>query len=119
MSENTDRGRKPGLLIEALATTLLLAILAAAAVPIYLATVEDPDESRCRANMRTIASAEEMWRNAKPGRGYTTDLIDLNDHLGALPNCPKGGTYRLKRVGAGLSIDCSAAKHRPMNLGRK
>lgn len=113
-----EQDRKP-FKVEALATTLIVAILGAVAVPVYMATVEDPQERACRANMGTIASAEEAWRSGKPGREYTTDLIDLNDHLGALPKCPKGGTYRLKRIGASLSIICSAAKHRPMNIGRK
>src|SRR5688572_6906266 len=62
MSKTVSSGGKPGLLVEALATTLLIAILAAVAVPIYLATIEDPLENACSANMRTIASAEEMWR---------------------------------------------------------
>src|SRR5687767_12229798 len=99
MAQMVEQERKP-VKIEALAMTLLISILGAVAVPVYLATVEDPQERACRSNMGTIASAEEAWRSAKSGREYTTDMIDLNDHLGALPRCPKGGTYRLKRVGA-------------------
>ena len=114
--------RTAGILrFEFLAAVLLPASIMAAAVPIYLATVEDPHERACRANMQTIASAEETWRAARPKLGYTTDLIDLNDHMGALPNCPKGGTYRLKkdRTGSGLTIACSVAKHGRVLVGRK
>ena len=110
--------QKPGRLpIEALAATLFIAILAAVAVPMYLATVEEPMERACRANMQTIASAEEAWKESNAGHGYTTNLIDLNDQMGSIPGCPLKGNYRITISGSGrLSIYCSKRRHGRFDL---
>ena len=108
--------------VETLAATLFLAICFAVAVPLYLSRLETRSVVACRANMQTIAAAEESWRKENPGRGYTTELIDLNDHLGKLPSCPGGGIYKIrvteKKRADVLSIHCSTPGHSQFVPGR-
>src|SRR5215470_19111193 len=87
------RNRKGFTLIELLIVILILAILMAVALPLYLAAVSDSQIKTCRANMQTIANAEQAWKTANSAHTYTTTLSDLNSNLGSTPVCPSGGTY--------------------------
>ena len=46
-------------LIELLVVVLILAILMAVALPLYLSAVADSQRKTCRANLQTIANAEQ------------------------------------------------------------
>src|SRR5438552_9988573 len=88
------RARRRGFtLIELLIVILILAILMAVALPLYLAAVSDSQVKACRANMQTIANAEQAWKTSTSTHTYSTTLSDLNANLGATPVCPSGGTY--------------------------
>ena len=87
-------------LIELLVVVLILAILMAIALPLYLRAVSDSERQTCRANMQTIASAEQAHKLRSADHTYTTDLSvgaagDLTTLCGpdkdlqALPVCPK------------------------------
>src|SRR5438445_7666940 len=91
---NRGRGRRKGFtLIELLIVILVLAILMAVALPLYLAAVADSQVKTCRANMQTIANAEQAYKTQTTTHVYTTNLTDLNSNLGSTPVCPSGGTY--------------------------
>src|SRR5262252_9979520 len=92
-SRRTLRSRKAFTLIELLIVILILAILMAVALPLYLAAVSDSQIKTCRANMQTIANAEQAWKTSNSAHTYTTTLSDLNANLGSTPICPSGGTY--------------------------
>ena len=112
-------------LIELLIVILLLAILMAVALPLYLLVAKDSEEKTCRANMQTIAGAEQAYRIGDRAHQFTTNLADLAPNLGMTPMCPSGGTYSAiisngRRRGkknknvvpaGGLIIDCSAGGH--------
>jgi type IV pilus assembly protein PilA len=95
---NEARNKKAFTLIELLVVVLILAILMAVALPLYLNAVADSQKKTCRANMQTIANAEQAFKVSDTGHAYTTDLTKLRD-LGAVPICPNGGTYSVSLNG--------------------
>jgi type IV pilus assembly protein PilA len=118
------RTRRAFTLIELLIVILILAILMAVALPLYLAAVSDSQVKTCRANMQTIANAEQAWKTSSAGHTYTTTLTDLNPNLGATPVCPSGGAYTVvlgdgtitSQSGAvvpagGILVKCDSAGH--------
>jgi len=86
-------GRRGFTLIELLIVILVLAILMAVALPLYLGAVNDSQVKTCRANMQTIANAEQAYKTSQSAHTYTTTIANLNTNLGATPTCPSGGTY--------------------------
>ena len=122
---NRVKFRRGFTLIELLIVILILAILMAVALPLYLSAVDTSEEKTCRANMQTIANADQAYRTADSAHRFTTVLADLSPNLGAAPQCPSGGTYTIsisdgrrrgrknKKVvpAGGLIIACSASGH--------
>src|SRR5438874_7230635 len=119
-----NRNRKGFTLIELLIVILVLAILMAVALPLYLAAVADSQVKTCRANMQTIANAEQAYKTQTTTHVYTTNLTDLNSNLGSTPVCPSGGTYSVTISNGsstanngntvpngGLVVACSATGH--------
>ena len=117
-----SRRRRGFTLIELLIVILVLAILMAVALPLYLAAVSDSQVKTCRANMQTIANAEQAYKTSNSPHTYTTDLTALSGNLGATPVCPSGGTYSVVTTGGtaqngtsvpsgSLLISCSASGH--------
>ena len=80
-------------LIELLVVILVLAILMAVALPLYLASVTHSQRTVCRANMQSIANAEQAYRARGSQHQYTTALDPLPLDLGSIPICPQGGVY--------------------------
>ncbi len=99
----TRKSRKGFTLVELLVVVLILAILMAVAIPAYLNAVSESKRRTCRANMQTLAHAEQAFllRSTNTGHVYTSQLSDLTTgsqsgtpgDLQALPTCPNGGTY--------------------------
>src|SRR5579862_9101312 len=103
-------------LVELLVVVLILAILMAVAMPLYLSAVSDSQRKACRANMQSIANAGESARVRMGSKDYTTiiaknrrgidvapadaDIGALTD-LNAVPVCPSGGTYEIRRGDTG------------------
>ncbi len=85
------RDRRGFTLIELLVVVLILAILMAVALPLYLNAVADSQRKTCRANMQTIANAEQSFKVSDTNHTYTTAIANLKD-LQAVPICPSGGT---------------------------
>jgi type IV pilus assembly protein PilA len=84
-------------LIELLVVILILAILMAIALPLYLRAVSDSEKQTCRANMQTIAAAEQAHKVRSATHTYTEDLSASADagtlcgeskDLLSLPRCP-------------------------------
>ena len=107
------RGKGGFTLIELLVVVLILAILMAVALPLYLSAVGDAERKTCRANMQSIAHAEQAYRVKYRG-GYTATIDpDLLPDLQFVPVCPTGGAYSVT-VGTptgGFTVNCSDADH--------
>src|SRR5713226_6640587 len=82
-------------LLEVLFTVLIVAILAAVAVPLYSNTKTTSETTTCKNNIQAIATAESKYKfdnNAYSIATASTDL--LSEGLAAWPTCPlAGGTY--------------------------
>ena len=78
-------------LIELLIVVAIIGILAAIAIPNFLNAQVRAKVSRCEADMKTIATALEMYRvdrNAYPPENYMSPYLEIVDPPGdlALPN---------------------------------
>ena len=100
-------------LIELLVVVLILAILMAVALPLYLGAVKDSAVKACRANMQTIANAEQAYKVKNATHTFTTDLsssgaLVADGNLTAIPTCPNGGQYSVVINGDGtITVHCS------------
>jgi len=100
-------------LIELLVVVLILSILMAVALPLYLNAVSDSQLKTCRANMQTIANAEQAYNVRVAPHAYTDVLANLTD-LQATPICPNGGTYSVALAENGVgtfTVHCNAVGH--------
>lgn len=92
-----DTRRKPErrgfTLIELLIVVLILSVMMATALPLYLAAVTDSQRRACRANMQSIADAEQAYRARNPAHTYTVTLSNLDPDLWETPVCPQEGDY--------------------------
>jgi Tfp pilus assembly protein PilE len=102
---------------------LILAILMAVAIPAYLNAVHESERRTCRANMKTLANAEQAYllRSDNTTHTYTTDLTQLltganggPGDLQALPSCPTRGPNAYSAVidpHGLLTIHCTDPDH--------
>lgn len=66
-------------LVELLVVVLILAILTSVALPLYNNTIQDASQRAARANMQTIATAEQAYRLRSPALTFTPNLSDLTE----------------------------------------
>jgi len=90
MSRKTCRGFT---LVEALITVLIMGIGMAVAIPLFVSAMKDAQKKQCRANMQSIANAEEQYKIKTVPHTYTTALTNLVGDFPVIPVCPNGGTY--------------------------
>jgi type IV pilus assembly protein PilA len=118
--------RKAFTLIELLIVVLILAVLMAVAMPLYMGAIGDSERRVCRANMQTIANAEQVYKLQGTTHQYTADLSAVYPNTGDRPSCPIVGpsayTVELSSGSSvagngttvpagGLVIHCSDASH--------
>src|ERR671914_614048 len=64
-------------LIELLVVILIIAILAAIAIPVFLRQREKGWVAQSQSALKNAATAEESWIAADTTRNYTANLVDL------------------------------------------
>lgn len=114
-------------LVELLAVVLVMAVLAAIAVPLYLNTRKDAAARTCKANIAAIAAAESAyatrfghfcvgtgaeWTGAyvagSTGAAPTGGLIGAPEGLTKIPTCPLGGaSYTCTGTANSATSDCT------------
>lgn len=87
-------------------------MLAAIAVPSFVKAKETSERNFCINNLRMIDAAKEQ-RAMESAMDYGTEVApeQLTDYLrgGAMPACPKGGTYTINPIGT--DPECSEPGH--------
>jgi type IV pilus assembly protein PilA len=93
-------------LIELLVVILIIAILAAIAIPVFLKQREKGWVSQAQSALKNAATAEESWLTSSPAGTYTSNLADLTTegYKGA-PN------VTLVPAATGASSYCLTATH--------
>jgi len=93
-------------LVELLAVVLVLAVLAAVAIPLYTSQRKSAAGRTCKANLAAIASslsAYALRNNAYPtatSAAMTTALVGSAEGLSEMPKCPLGAAYGFSGGGA-------------------
>lgn len=97
--------RRAFTLIELLIVILILAVLMAVALPLYIGAVSESERRVCRANMQTIANAEQAFKVSNSTHQYTSDLSVVYPNTGQRPSCPLlGPTAYTVEVSTGASV---------------
>ena len=108
------RTRRGFSLVELLAVVLILAVLAAVAVPLYMNTRASAALRSCKANVAAIAAAESAYALRKGTYGTITELKASPEGLAETPVCPDAaGAYTLAPADGAtkLELTISCAVH--------
>jgi len=119
MLGNRNKSQRGFSLVELLAVVLILAVLAAVAVPLYLNTRKTSAARTCKANIAAIAAAESAY--ALRNGAYTAtigNLVGAPEGLAITPKCPLGtGGYTLSVSSGALTISCANATDHATAMG--
>jgi|SRR5579883_1793548 len=95
MRRNFARASQKGFtLVELLVVVLILAILMAVALPLYLSAIANSEKRTARANMQTIANAEQSYRLRSSNHSYLSG--NLSDIVGT-------GTTQLQDIPSNIT----------------
>ncbi len=100
-------------LVEIMIVVAIIGLLAAVAIPNFMAARTRAQRNACIANLKQIDGAKTLWAldegaaaSATPG---WTDLVTA--YIKSTPSCPGGGTYSIGAVNADPTCTQSAAGH--------
>lgn len=98
-------------LVELLAVVLILAVLAAVAVPLYTSQRRSAAGRACKANQTAILAAASAWALRNGEYPATLNLlVGAPEGLTEVPRCPLGGTYSWTvAAGGGATLSCPNA----------
>lgn len=107
-----NKMKKGFTLVEIMIVVAIIAILAAIAIPNFIAYRNESQGNACAGNMKTIKTAGETWLTKNPGTTAPTaaDLVksDGTGLLKSMPKCPKtGGDYTIAVDNGAITVTCT------------
>ena len=94
MNQRVNRARKGFSLVELLAVVLVLAVLAAVAIPLYTSQRKSAAGRACKASEAAIVSAANGYALRNGANPPTLAvLVGAAEGLSSVPACPLGGAY--------------------------
>ena len=107
------RTRRAFTLLEVLFAVVIIAVLAAIAVPMYINTRTDAAMKACSNNIRAIAAAESKAYFETGAFVATANNASLvGQGLGEVPVCPLDGSSYTEVISGGhVTIHCTNATH--------
>ncbi len=102
------KGKSGFTLVEIMIVVLIIALLAAIAVPSFVRARDRARTSACLNNLRLIDGAIETWAMAEEiADGVAANAETWEELRGqALPTCPSGGTYIATTLVVGGNPEC-------------
>jgi len=88
-------------IVEIMIVVAVIGVLAALAIPNFVKARTAAQVKTCITNLRKIDAAKQQWAlEEKKGENAIPVSADVVPYLkgNALPRCPSGGTYSLRRV---------------------
>src|SRR4030095_12260155 len=86
-----------------IAMIVVIAMLAAIAIPNFVRARQHALESSCRSNMRSIQAAKDVWmvekRKDQTALPSEDDLFGPTKYIPEKPTCPSQGVYSLNAAG--------------------
>lgn len=121
MQAYRKRAKRGFSLVELLAVVLVLAVLAAVAVPLYINQRKQAAARTCKANIAAIAASESAWALREGSFTATmSDLVGAQEGLAKTPKCPldsKDYTLTIDDDSGDLTIACQNAATHALSVG--
>ena len=100
-------------LVEIMIVVAIIGLLAAIAIPNFVAAREKAQRTTCALNLKAIEGGKETWA-LETRRGSTdtptdADLFGSTCYLKTKPACPASGTYTINQVDT--KATCSVPTH--------
>ena len=107
MNTFTTKNRRGFSLVELLAVVLVLAVLAAVAIPLYTSQRKSAAGRSCKANITAIAAAcsgYALRNNAYPAA--LASLVGAAEGMTEIPKCPLGQSYTYSVAAGVATLTC-------------
>ena len=95
-------------LVEIMIVVAIIAILAAIAIPNFIAYRNESQGNACVSNMSSLKTAAESYLTKNPNTTEFTDEMlaptDGKGFLKKMPTCPKGGAYTVTKDASGAVV---------------
>lgn len=95
-------------LVEIMIVVAIIAILAAIAIPNFIAYRNESQGNACVSNMSSVKTAAESYLTKHPNtESFTDEMLAPADGTGFLkkmPTCPKGGSYTVTKDTSGAVV---------------
>jgi prepilin-type N-terminal cleavage/methylation domain-containing protein len=121
MFKRLRRRRKGFTMIELMTVIFLISTLAAIMIPFLKRNVYKAKLTNCKANLKNLSTALQMYNNDNDGMYPDSDLTIITPtYMKVIPTCPQGNTvysYEHATAPESFTIYCTGNNHSIFGLG--